>query len=208
MTDTEHPPSVYVVDDDPSIRKSLERLLASAGYGAKTFGSAREFLDVGSTSEIGCLILDLQLPDLSGLDLQELLTDTGRSLQIVFITGHGDVPASVKAMKGGAVDFIQKPFEPEVLLEAVRKAQVQALEEERDRTESLELEKRIARLTPRERQVWGLVAAGMLNKQAAAELGIAEKTVKVHRANVMRKLEADSLADLVRMADRADLKER
>ncbi len=206
MTEADLPLAVYVVDDDPSVRRSLARLLTLSGYRTETFESAQEFLGRGSARETGCLVLDLQLPGLSGLDLQDLLAASDRCLQIVFITGHGDIPASVKAMKGGAVDFIQKPFESDVLLEAVRQAQAKVREDERELEESRELGGRVARLTPRERQVWVLVAAGWLNKQVAAELGIAEKTVKVHRGNVMRKLAADSLADLVRMADRAGMK--
>jgi FixJ family two-component response regulator len=197
------PTVVCVVDDDPSVRKGLARLLGSAGYQIRAFASAQDYLDSGESQGGGCLVLDLQLPGPSGLDLQEALARAGGAVPIVFITGHGDIPASVKAMKAGAVDFLQKPFEPEALLEAVRQALSRASEGAGTRERVRALQRRIERLSPRERQVFAFVARGWLNKQAAVELGITEKTIKVHRARVMQKLGAKSLADLVRIADRA-----
>jgi FixJ family two-component response regulator len=194
---------VFVVDDDPSVRKSLARLLGSAGYRTESFASAQEFLARGTDSGPACLVLDLQLPGPSGLDLQESLASSGAPLPIVFITGHGDIPASVKAMKGGAVDFLPKPFQAEALLGAVSKALERDAAARRERAESSALASRIRALTPRERQVFALVATGKLNKQIAAELGTSEKTVKVHRGRVMQKLSVSSLAELVRLADRA-----
>jgi FixJ family two-component response regulator len=196
-------PVIFVVDDDPSVRKSLTRVVTSAGYAVEAFASARDFLTREPFVGPCCVVLDVRMPGLTGLDLQEALAGTGHRMPIVFITGHGDISMSVKAMKGGAVDFLTKPFDVENLLDAIQRAvtkDVKDLGEERQTAEVLE---RVKQLTPRETEVFALVVTGMLNKQIAGELGIAEKTVKVHRARVMEKMQAGSLAELVRLADRA-----
>jgi RNA polymerase sigma factor (sigma-70 family) len=193
-------PFVFVVDDDASFRDSLRDLIGSAGLDVQTFASASEFLG-NSRLDAGCLVLDVKLPGLSGLDLQQELAKLDVQIPIIFITGHGDIPMSVKAMKAGAVEFLTKPVREQDLLDAVRVA----LERDRARldtqiqTQSLRF--RYDSLTDRERQVMRLVCAGLMNKQVAAEMGVSEVTVKVHRHNVMKKLEARSFADLVRMAD-------
>jgi FixJ family two-component response regulator len=194
---------IFIVDDDASVRKSLTRVMTSAGYAVETFASARDFLTREPFVGPCCLILDVRMPGLTGLELQEALAGKGHRMPIVFITGHGDISMSVKAMKGGASDFLTKPFDVENLLEAIQRAltlDVKVLGEEGRTKEVLE---RVERLTPREMEVFALVVTGLLNKQIAAALGIGEKTVKVHRARVMEKMEAASVADLVRLADRA-----
>jgi len=193
---------VYVVDDDESVRRSLARLMRSAGLAAETFPSAQAFLDRQLPDRTACLVLDVRLPGLSGLDLQGALSETERSVPIIFITGHGSVPMSVQAMKRGAVDFLQKPFDEDDLLAAIGRALATYRATRADRTERLAIQRRFDTLTSRERQVMGLVVAGRLNKQIAADLGAAEKTIKIHRGRVMRKMEADSVADLVRMSQR------
>ena len=193
---------VYVVDDDKSVRRSLARLMRSAGLAAETFPSAQAFLDRQLPDRTACLVLDVRLPGLSGLDLQGALSETERSVPIIFITGHGSVPMSVQAMKRGAVDFLQKPFDEDDLLAAIGRALATYRATRADRTERLAIQRRFDTLTSRERQVMGLVVAGRLNKQIAADLGAAEKTIKIHRGRVMRKMEADSVADLVRMSQR------
>jgi FixJ family two-component response regulator len=193
---------VYVVDDDESVRRSLARLMRSAGLAAETFPSAQAFLDRQLPDRTACLVLDVRLPGLSGLDLQGALSETERSVPIIFITGHGSVPMSVQAMKRGAVDFLQKPFDEDDLLAAIGRAFATYRATRADRTERLAIQRRFDTLTSRERQVMGLVVAGRLNKQIAADLGAAEKTIKIHRGRVMRKMEADSVADLVRMSQR------
>ena len=195
-------PVVYVVDDDPSVRKALERLMRSAGHNARIFTSALEFLNGKRLETPACLVLDINMPGLNGLELQEYLTDKEISLPIVFITGYGSVPESVKAMKAGAVDFLQKPFSDEDLLEAIARALDTNRRTRQDQEQLKQLRERLETLTPREYEVFRLVVTGMLNKQIAFELGTVEKTVKVHRARVMAKMGAQSLADLVRFADK------
>ena len=198
-------PIVFVVDDDVSVRESLELLIRCEGWQAEIFASADEFLSRPRALVPSCLILDLSLPGLSGLDLQKRITSERTDIPIIFITGHGDVPSTVQAMKAGAVEFLTKPFTDEALLSAIR----QALERSRDALlEDLELQKlrdRYASLSLRERQVMALVASGLLNKQVGSELRISEITVKAHRGRVMQKMKADSLAELVEMAGRLRL---
>jgi RNA polymerase sigma factor (sigma-70 family) len=203
---TEEKPIVYVVDDDPSMRKALERLLRSAGHDAKTFGSALEFLNFSHPDAPGCLILDIKMPQLGGLELQERLTEKGISFPIVFITGHGTVPASVRAFKAGAMDFLQKPFKDSELLEAVARSIEKHRRLRQAQYEMRELQARLNTLTPREREVFMLIVSGMLNKQVAFELGIGEKTIKVHRARVMEKMRARSFADLVRFTEKLGIR--
>lgn len=191
---------VFVVDDDASVRKSLARLLKAAGYEAETFASVRDFLARRPHDGPCCLVLDVRMPGLTGLDLQEALRAAGQRLSIVFITGYRDVPVSVKAMKGGAVDFLTKPVDEETLLGAIQQAVARTLADRRQQARVTEIRNRITTLTPREAAVFALVVTGMLNKQIGSELGIAEKTVKVHRARVMEKMRAGSLAELVRLA--------
>jgi FixJ family two-component response regulator len=192
---------VFLVDDDASVRKSLARLVKTAGYEAELFASVRDFLARAPYDGPCCLVLDVRMPGLTGLDLQEALRVAGQRLSIVFITGHRDVPASVKAMKAGAVDFLTKPVDAETLLAAIRQAVARTITDRRRQARVAEVRDRIATLTPREAAVFALVVTGMLNKQIGAKLGIAEKTVKVHRARVMEKMQAGSLAELVRLAD-------
>jgi len=193
---------VYVVDDDHSSRKSLEFLIKASGFKVQAFASAKELLDFPRPEVPACLVLDVRMPGLTGLELQRKLTHIGVRLPIIFMTGHGDIPMSVEAMKAGAVEFLTKPFREEDMLRAI----VQAIEHDRvahrERLEMADLNNRYARLTPREREVMAKVVAGLLNKQVAAELGASEKTIKVHRARVMQKMQAESLADLVRMSEK------
>lgn len=197
---TPAPALVFVVDDDASVRKSLARLVKAAGYGAETFASVRDFLARRPYEGPCCLVLDVRMPGLTGLDLQEALRAAGQRVAIVFITGHRDVPVSVKAMKGGAVDFLTKPVDEGTLLGAIQQAVARTLADRSQQARVTEIRKRITTLTAREADVFALVVTGMLNKQIGAELGIAEKTVKVHRARVMEKMRAGSLAELVRLA--------
>ena len=192
--------TVFVVDDDGTVRKALARLIRSAGMTVRTFPTAEAFLAENHTVPASCLVLDVRLPGLNGLQLQEALNRKGYPLAIIFITGHGDVPTSVRAMKGGAVDFLQKPFTGHELLDAIRRAVGRTRDAVAKQAESAEIQRRYDTLTPRERQVLSLVVAGLLNKQVAGELGAAEKTIKIHRGRVMAKMQAPSLADLVRMA--------
>ena len=197
--------TVYVVDDDVGIGRALCRLIRSVGLDAVAFSSAQAFLDHPRPAGPACLVLDVRMPGLGGLDLQAKLGDARHTLPIVFITGHGNVPTSVRAMKGGAVDFLQKPFNEDELIAAVQRALALSRQAQCEAAARAEVERRVRTLTPRERQVMALVVKGLLNKQIAAELGAAEKTVKVHRGRVMQKMQASSVADLVRMAERIGL---
>lgn len=196
-------PKVFVVDDDTSVRKSLARLLKSAGYLTETFANAVEFLRRGEYTGPGCLVLDMQLPGLNGLELQNALAETAHSLPIIFISGHGDIPSSVRAMKNGAVDFLTKPFEAQNLLRVIKVALERSNRDQKDWYESEMVRKRLERLTPREYDVLRGVIAGKMNKEIAAELGVGEKTVKVHRGRVMEKMDAGSVAELVLLSERA-----
>jgi len=194
-------PFVFVVDDDQRVREALSRLLSAAGLAVAVFGSATEFLKSEKPDAPSCLILDLQMPGIGGLELQQQLA-AGDAPPIVFITGHGDIPSTVRAMKAGAVEFLSKPVGEEELLRAIDSAVSLDREARRKRSELAVLQSHYAALTPREREVLPLVVAGFANKQAAADLGIAENTIAVHRGQIMRKMGARSLAELVRMADK------
>jgi FixJ family two-component response regulator len=196
---------VGIVDDDPSVRKGLARLVRAAGYRVEVFASAREFLARPQQEDPSCLLLDVRMPGLTGPELQEALAIAGRRMSIVFVSGHGDVVGSVKAMKGGAIDFLTKPVDARELLGAIERAVAKAFTAQREQAGATDVQGRLKTLTAREAQVFALVVTGMLNKQVAAELGIVEKTVKVHRARVMEKMRAGSLAELVRLADRAGI---
>jgi len=202
MTAPDH--IVYVVDDDPRVREAVIELLSSAGRNAVAFGSVAEYLMQPGPDLPGCLVLDVNMPDLNGLDFQKQLAATDH-VPIVFITGHGDIPTSVRAIKAGALDFLTKPFSDEALLQVVAAAIEQDRKALQKRTDLAQLRAHYASLTPREREVLPLIVAGLLNKQAAAELGISEITLQIHRSNVMRKMAAGSVAGLVRLAARLDI---
>jgi FixJ family two-component response regulator len=193
---------VFVVDDDAPLRESLADLLRSIGLRVETFATAQEFLQTKRADVPSCLVLDVRLKGLSGLDLQKRLVGGDVDIPIIFITGHGDIPMAVQAMKAGAVEFLRKPFRDQDLLDAIQQALERDSKAREQRAEISELRKRFDSLTPREREVMALVAAGLLNKQVAGELGTSEASVKVHRQHVMEKIGADSLAELVRMADK------
>jgi FixJ family two-component response regulator len=195
-----HVPTVCIVDDDKAVRDSLQWLVESVGLKAKTYESAQRFLEEVGQEDCGCAVVDIRLPGMSGLDLQDRLNERGLEIPTLIITGHADVPVAVRAMKAGAVDFIEKPFSNQMLLDRIRDALEQDDVHRAEAAEVEEVEKRLARLTPREYEVMQLVVQGRLNKQIAGDLGLSHKTIEVHRAHVMEKMEAETLAELVRMA--------
>jgi FixJ family two-component response regulator len=197
---------VFVVDDDPSVRKGLSRVLQSNGYTVESFSGAAEFKARGYDSQLpACLILDVQMPGLSGIELQDELLDSGAGMPIIFVSAHGDIPTSVRAMKRGAVDFLQKPLDADELLKSVAQAIEKATFEQQVRIYRESVHRRLNTLTPREREVMSLIVTGRLNKQVASELGTVEKTIKVHRGRVMEKMQVKSLAELVQLVERIQL---
>ena len=202
---TETPAIVYVVDDHPSVRRAIKRLVESEGLQVELFGSAPEFLQGRRPDAPSCLVLDIKLPGITGLDFQHQLSGAGIRIPIIFITGHGDIPMTVRAMKAGAVEFLTKPFLGENLLDAIQMALERDRTKRREESEIAVLQERFDSLTPREQEILPLVVSGRLNKQIAAVLGTSEITIKVHRASAMRKMQAESLADLVGMAGRLGL---
>jgi len=211
MTDNRSPtteltPTVFVIDDDASVRKSLSRLLRSLGFEVETYASAELFLKRYPYDGVGCIILDIRMPGLDGIGLQDQLSKADYNMPIIFITGHGDIPMSVRAMKKGAVDFLPKPFDDEELLQAVKKAIEKDIQAREERGEVRQVLERLRLLTAREYEILPYITAGMLNKQIAYKLGIAEKTIKNHRGKIMEKLHVSSVADLVRLAEKAGIK--
>jgi FixJ family two-component response regulator len=194
--------TVFIIDDDPGMRRSIQDLVESVGLRAESFATGQDFLTRQSAGCSGCLVLDVRLPQMSGIDLQRRLAETGMQIPIVFITAHGDIPMSVSALKWGAVEFLTKPFRDQDLLDAIQEALRRDCAAREQQAEIRDLQERYRALTAREREVMALVVSGMLNKQIASEIGAVEATVKIHRGNVMRKMQAGSLVDLVRMADK------
>jgi len=201
-------PTVFIVDDDRSMRQAIQDLVESVGLRAEAYATAQEFLRRQRTSDPSCLVLDVRLPQMSGLDFQRQLADTGVQIPIIFITAHGDIPMSVRALKSGAVEFLTKPFRDQDLLDAIQQALQRDSAARAQQTEIHALEQRFQSLTVREREVMTLVVSGMLNKQIAAELGASEATVKIHRGHVMEKMQAGSVVELVRMADKVKVSPR
>ena len=193
---------VFIIDDDASVRDAISNLLESVGLNAQTFGSTEEFLAVPRTEAASCLVLDVMLPGMRGLEFQEMLKKNGVSIPIIFITAHGDIPMTSKAMKAGAIEFLAKPFPKEDLLAAIHRGLKLDLTLRQQQADRTSLQSRFEQLSPREREVMDYVVTGMINKQIAAQLGISEVTVKIHRRQVMDKMQAESLADLVRMSDK------
>jgi len=205
-TSTSENGHIFIVDDDPSVRNSLARLLRSHDFHVEAFPSACAFLEARPSGHVpSCIVLDVKMPELDGLELQKELASHGICVPIIFVSGHGDVPTTVRAMKGGAIDFLSKPVDEQDLLEAIRQALIQDEERQAERDEKQEILERVHNLTPREIEVFRHVIAGRLNKQIAHALGIAEKTVKVHRGRVMEKMAVESVADLVRLAEQAGI---
>ena len=201
-------PTVFIIDDDRGMRQAIEDLVESVGLRAETFASGEEFLSRRHTGGPSCLVLDVRLPQMSGLDFQRRLIETGMQIPIIFVTAHGDIPMSVRALKSGAVEFLTKPFRDQDLLDAIQQALQHDRTAQEQQAEIHALQERYHALTPRERQVMALVVSGMLNKQIASEIGASEATVKIHRGNVMHKMQAGSVVDLVRMADKVKLSPR
>lgn len=191
--------TVHVVDDDPAIRSSLKWLIESVNLTVRTYGSAQEFLDAYQPDEPGCLVLDVRMPGLSGLDLQEMLKERGIQIPVIILTGYGDVPMAVRAMKNGAVDFLEKPVSDQVLLDHIQQALAQDVENHRRQAEQEEVRERFARLTPREKEVMDLVVEGLSSREIAETLGVSFKTIEAHRSKIMKKTEAKSVSHLIRM---------
>jgi FixJ family two-component response regulator len=203
-----HVPTVFIVDDDHRIRRAIQDLVESVGLRAQAFATGQEFLNRQRTSEPSCLILDVRLPQMSGLDFQRQLAETGAQIPIIFITAHGDIPMSVRALKSGAVEFLTKPFRDQDLLDAIQQALQRDIAARKQQAEIHNLQERYQSLTAREREVMTLVVTGLLNKQIASEIRASEGTVKIHRGHVMRKMQAESVVELLRMADKLKLSPR
>jgi FixJ family two-component response regulator len=201
-------PTVFIIDDDRGMRQAIQDLVESVGLRAESFATGEEFLGGNLTGRPGCLVLDVRLPQMSGLDFQHRLVEAGVQIPIIFITAHGDIPMSVRALKSGAVEFLTKPFRDQDLLDAIQQALRRDRAAQEHQAEIHDLQRRYGALTAREQQVMALVVSGMLNKQIASEIGASEATVKIHRGNVMHKMQAGSVVDLVRMADKLKVSPR